>query len=599
MTAETNDDLEREILGLTEQRSLDPKVFGEKASHINDMALLGVPRPKTFFIGKNAVFELVKKETHSVLFEKLKSYCDILLQQPFPVRLILRSSSVLEDNINQQLSGFFTSIGDIVSIDDLISGLLESYHYATSERVKKYCHEKGIKYIDNHLAVIVQAFIDFEYSGLVKASNKSILFEMYKGSLGDPISGGTVPMTYVLEPDTGSLHSLNHLQPFDKKLPALIRDNHIEQIISKLLKHYHKDILLEVGFSKGKVLVLQVREYEHQGDLYIELAESRNEFIPRATEYGLKAAAMLLFKETGLFPGYLLIIPPKTRKIESYIAEIRENLSLFSSGITVRFSYKEENSLPRFFIKTVEELSQVLLKERRLHWTTIIYPYISIYHSFELYIKKGIRLLEHIPGIWESDNKLEPDVVEINHSGTHILLWNGIRDAKLYFPENIETRGFGKVEPSWLLEVTKKALEVSGKVFQDIKIPIIIHFCIDNNGLMHFFNVRKSKMMYDVPKITSPIHLVQDVLDMHTWNGSSSLLLDISTKRGHEHNLMDLINLIPKNKNDIFITSGVLSHPAMFLRENGITTYPSYLLQPHHNNILNKYEEFRYEQPAT
>jgi hypothetical protein len=96
----------------------------------------------------------------------------------------------------------------------------------------------------------------------------------------------------------------------------------------------------------------------------------------------------------------------------------------FEKPITVRFSYKNQVNLPRNFFKTKDELKlwieQLVISKK---WELIVHEYLNVRRNFELLLHKTYLLLEHIPGMWESDNMLNPDVIYVGQPNCKNMDW--------------------------------------------------------------------------------------------------------------------------------------------------------------------------------
>jgi len=67
---------------------------------------------------------------------------------------------------------------------------------------------------------------------------------------------------------------------------------------------------------------------------------------------------------------------------------------------------------------------------------------------------------------------------------------------------------------------------------------------------------------------------VERYKDVKKWDHKQNLLLTLNVYREEKNKFLDLINKIKPYKKEIFVEYGLLSHPAILLRESGIATKP-------------------------
>jgi hypothetical protein len=58
------------------------------------------------------------------------------------------------------------------------------------------------------------------------------------------------------------------------------------------------------------------------------------------------------------------------------------------------------------------------------------------------------------------------------------------------------------------------------------------------------------------------------------WDGLTPILLKLDLNRGEEHSIVSIAEFLSKQGAVIFTQFGVLSHPAMILREYGLQVFP-------------------------
>ena len=220
-------------------------------------------------------------------------------------------------------------------------------------------------------------------------------------------------------------------------------------------------------------------------------------------------------------------------------------------------------------------------KVKKKEWSTIVYNSLEVRSSFELYIDKEKILLEHVPGIWESDSKLMADILLLKKSDAYCWLVDHVRTAKYEDFKGVKTK---EIEPINLEKVKiklERLLPILLKVRKllDKDLPLNIHFISDGNNF-YFLNCRLTDEIHWEYNNDKLGYKVQSVSDLEKWDGKTAILFTPQIKRGDEMSLLAFIPFLKKAKVPIFAEFGILSHPAILLREFGIQVLPK--LSEHH-----------------
>ena len=347
----------------------------------------------------------------------------------------------------------------------------------------------------------------------------------------------------------------------------------------------------------GNVYIFQAREHEIKGinplRAYVpneekdELPESKKSILPNEEKFGLKGAAMQYFKENNLFEEPLLLLGS-----ENTLTKIREILNsneFCQNELTLRFSKGDEIGLKRIFASNrdtaFKEIQKYFTDFKVLKQLLIIHPYLKVKYSYELLIEKDYFVLEHIPGLWEANNVLEPDVIyfDFDLNKAELLI---VKDSRQQIISNPYTTDREFVQPLTFKFFEKRLdsfMSFYKKLERDFQphLPLNFHFVETESGKIAFLNIRrlniKRKMFENRRYIRdgSFFH-VRNEEDLEGWDGRSPILLRLSTERGKEKEFINLALNLPKNV-DIYINFGWLSHPAMILREYGVHVIPAYL----------------------
>lgn len=303
--------------------------------------------------------------------------------------------------------------------------------------------------------------------------------------------------------------------------------------------------------------------------------------IANAGSGGFKAFAAEYFRSIGLFSNQLLIIPPCSLEVAK--RKIQNHAFTETQGVTLRYSFQEELGLPRFFSIGKLDLTEKLELSHNPKWTTILHPYIDVRRSFELNITKKDWVLEHVPGMWESDNTLPPDqIVRTGDQNPEAILYKKERVAKIAGTERwsvLESKPTNAALASaWATKISP-IVERLRKDFHN-NLPLNFHFVEDKEGIWHFLNIRKGfEISHQKPFIRNhKVCEISSLDDLINWDRKSILLLKLTTSRGAEKQLLESIEWIGKFTRVVFVEFGLLSHPAILLREEGIRVLPARLL---------------------
>ncbi len=310
-----------------------------------------------------------------------------------------------------------------------------------------------------------------------------------------------------------------------------------------------------------------------------ESEKSLSEIESDAEKFGTKFAVQKLFYKLGMCGIDTRLFEPETPvdEIEKTLGEMEAT----DRGFTIRFSYKNALNLPRGFLKTPQECLDFIKKVRK-DYAIIVQEYTRLINSFELYYDGNVSYLQVLPGIWEVDATEAPDIVQKKNNEITIWRFRQPREAKLINNENkfykkkrdpftfVELQEFYK-----RLEPYKDRLEIVRKIFN----PLFCHFYEDDKGRFCFINLRNVGGVPINEGSPSAFHVVKDISDIEKWDGNLPILFDVQTERDKDAPLIETIKALrDKEIKSVFVNYGILSHPAILLREAGIQVQQSYQL---------------------
>jgi len=140
----------------------DVAQVGGKAASLGELSQVGIPVPPGFVVTTVAF----REGTDDVLKEALLAAFDELGAQ----RVAVRSSAVAEDSKSASWAGQLESYLNVTR-DGLIGAIEKCWDSVKSERAREYAREHGISEEQNAVAVVVQAMVNSEISGVMFTAN--------------------------------------------------------------------------------------------------------------------------------------------------------------------------------------------------------------------------------------------------------------------------------------------------------------------------------------------------------------------------------------------------------------------------------------------
>ena len=185
-------------------------------------------------------------------------------------------------------------------------------------------------------------------------------------------------------------------------------------------------------------------------------------------------------------------------------------------------------------------------------------------------------------GIWEVDATEAPDIIQKKDDELTIWRFRQPREAKLindenkFYKEKRDPFTFAQLQEFYKkLEPYKDRLEIVRKIFN----PLFCHFYEDDQGRLCFINLRNVGGVPINEGSPSAFHVVKDISDIETWDGNLPVLFDVQTERDNDAPLIETIKALrDKEIKSVFVNYGILSHPAILLREAGVQVQQSYQL---------------------
>ncbi len=563
------------IKNLDELDLSDNVIWGNKAAYLSDALKKSLPVLDGFCIAVEGKID----ENNIVFYEDIKKYYMSLNKRIKNSSLIVRSSAQCEDRKNHIFPGIYRSKGEVSNVDELFEAIQLCYDSFYSEEAKAYIDAANIKEPDQRFfSVLVQEQIRTEYSGVAFTKIPiegyygldSYYVELVEGHCEKMLLGKLKSNSYFIDEGIGrdQIRAIERVANIPEEIEKSILGK-LGLIINRLVVLYGKELDIEWGYCEGEIYIFQIRPLQQKH------IKKQNEKAS-SMQTGRKAEAMKRFCALGLFSKKMLIFEPGNT-----LAELKKLLNEkgLDEELTIRYSYKGELGLPRFFAVDSTAALDFISKTYNPEWTIIIHESICVRDSYELYLDNAKAILEHVPGMWETDNKESADNWLFDKRNVTANAVAYIRKARY---EDMLSNEYKYVEPYSELDIKETARKVFpyiDKLKKNWKIEqgAIFHFVADDKGEFFFLNYRKVSHISSCVEEKKDLTIVKNTSDLLKWKGGD-ILLAINLNRGEEVLLKKYVPFLKKNNVKVYVQFGILSHPAILLREMGIEVLPEYAI---------------------
>jgi len=600
-TADVAEVVEAFSPSLTDPAALDER-FGHKVVTLARLAQAGVRVPAGIALELPQDSAFINSTAHRA-WDAIESN-GVFASPPPP--MIVRSSASVEDQPDALFPGIFVSARDITSKDSLIAGVDKCHKSLSAPALASYLKLRERRPEELRMSVLIQEQVEAEFSGVAFTrppapfEHTTLMIEMVAGASSELLEGRVAGSMYAFGDSPGSPRSPVHLSgvPLElSKVAAVLQGvwaaaEQIKNVLST------EALDIEWVWNGDHLYVVQVRKVPAMPELDLFTPEPPaptvsargNLPLPAIEIWGHKGAAAKYF-DTDLIGGAAnatFIMPKATlAEVKKALAERRTS----PDGTTIRYSHETKLSLPRTFITADEDIAAAYFKLRTdPEWFGIISDFVYFRHSFEAYIGKDDLLVEHVPGNWETDNVLPPDLFLWTGGRGIFLRVSQPRQAQLQVPGDVET-SHPIVESTLPLESSQAEAFVRTFLpkLRKIKhnfpdhLPLNVHFTADREGRLYFLNIRPTDAL-DVANVSANpnarfrinrLYRVADFADLQNWDGKTPILISATEDRSRFAKFIDVANgLRARGVTEVHCTFGILSHPAILLREVGIRVLP-------------------------
>ena len=590
-----------EIWDLNDPRCIDAKRVGPKAANLAMLSQRGLAIPEgvcipwtkgRFVPPRNGQLQLLQSTVER-------------LSQGGITPLIVRSSATCEDSDSALFAGRFESILDNYDVESVIHATVQVHNSLQSARARDYAQCLGISLDDVAMSVIIQRQIQPEYSGAFASQSPHnpdlALLEMVPGHCAGALKGESQPISIELETlaDRIITTRVDSAIREDSSIAAVIQSVRMAgQRLIELLRDgsdaADAPIEFEWGYAVGTCWLFQMRRTGHVVE---NLKHSEPADIPQPSiehpwpdltdiaPYGLKAWSADYFRRMNMGPKSLVTIHPRSDADTVRTAIARHVPSVLGSAI--RFSNaSNDKGLPRAFVPSGVDIVPIFLDKWKDHETFgLVHEYVPVDHSFEAYFDETNLIVEHVPGLWESGTRLPPDVFVFEKGEPPVIYrYQRHRMANLERPRMTNLREVPPLSDVQVQEWSDRFIRLFRRIRTDLRpklaMPLNVHF-IGTEEDWHFLNIRPTPPVATIFVKPTQIHVINRVEDLLHWDRRGSLLLQISADRGSETATIGSLALEirrrwadPRISPRVYVPFGLLSHPALVLREFGVTVFP-------------------------
>jgi hypothetical protein len=291
---------------------------------------------------------------------------------------------------------------------------------------------------------------------------------------------------------------------------------------------------------------------------------------------GIKAYSLLILKEKGLFEEKLYVSSDLPKK-EEFIEGLKNVGFKDGDEMAARFSHPSKVvNLPRKICTGFDEMYQFYETNMKDNYTIMIHDLIHAKYGGTISWIEDELVMEFTEGDWNSEYCLNTDTAMFKNGVSTWYLYKEKRkvayvdkqDVKSKFIDPIDDKTakaiFGKIAPkiSTLEELLKGEFNT-------------LEFLIDDNlsfkplKLLNIFTedeqiLQKNKSKEEIFELKTP-H------DLKKWDKKTKLLISIPATEDRADALIGVISEIKKYTDSVYIGYGILSHPAILLREAGIS----------------------------
>jgi len=291
----------------------------------------------------------------------------------------------------------------------------------------------------------------------------------------------------------------------------------------------------------------------------------------------IKIESLIFLKSLGIAPEPLLFFE-KLPCPEEFLKQLKKSGFNKNQKIIIRFSGEGIMEMPKMTVfdnfHKIYDFIKMNLANKKI---AIIHPFIEARYVSTIYFyhqKIFINLIKN--NIWDPSVAKNCDIFLIDNKRTTIYRY--LKERVVYFFQDNQLKR-QRIKPLKKKEINKLLLifKQQNFILNNIKKfkNIILEFIISPDdkfyGMEMEYSTKPTKLLFSKINNFFPI---KNYKDIKKWDKKQKLLLSIDVFRQDKDKFLQLIEEIKPYQKEVFIEYGLLSHPAILLREQGINTKP-------------------------
>ncbi len=302
--------------------------------------------------------------------------------------------------------------------------------------------------------------------------------------------------------------------------------------------------------------------------------------------WGLKASGLRYLKDVGLY-GMNATFVDRFESRAALIAQlIAAGLTEDDLGMSVRFSSRADALYQphRWALRTYDAVADYIETNKdTLNRGTFIINNTAVpaYMGNLLKRRDGTYHLEMVPGTWITSGVEPTDYGEIRASSIALFVYQQPRRVlgRLEQDERGEfmmgtfvprtdpplTQALAKTLAERLVAVAKKLTHLGMP-------PLLYEFNMNDDLIPHVREVKtidEDALMSTVSH-TGPVYEIDQYEKLASWDGMTPLYLTVGVEKSTAHAFQEFVRTLHGRVSQVYVKYGVLTHPAILLREAGI-----------------------------
>ncbi len=289
---------------------------------------------------------------------------------------------------------------------------------------------------------------------------------------------------------------------------------------------------------------------------------------------GIKAYSLKILKERHIFEENLYISSDLTSKEEFVKALEREG---FRDGdeLSCRFSNPTRTvHFPRKTCSSFAEAYAFFKASYKKGDTVIVHNLMHAKYDGTITLMNDEIVMEFIEGDWNAGYSLNADTVVFKDGISTWYLYQRVRKVPYVVGAEIK---FKEIDPITNATAEKISKNIASKLtfLKDLLSGDFnsLATLIDDDGRLQPLKLHNIKPESIKPSqfAEKSVFELKTPLDLRRWDKKTKLLISIPANIDRADALMGVISEIKKYTDDVYISYGILSHPAILMREAGFS----------------------------